>query len=121
MGFRPSRRIEDLARFLVQELGVLGIDDEPAKLRRERLDQADVVEEAFDELRLGHTVVARESGVRDEVAAFEALLQRPLMATCWSAGTGRDDEDQQGGPGAHRPSMVLYSRDKRPGVLDAAE
>jgi hypothetical protein len=36
MGFGACRRIEHRGRLFVQELGVLRIDDEPAKLRGER-------------------------------------------------------------------------------------
>jgi hypothetical protein len=106
MGIGPPGRIEDLARLLMEELGVLGIDNEPAQLRRKRLDQADIVEEPVQEFRSRHPVVARLRGVGDEVAALEALLQRALMATGRSAGTGRDDEEQQGRSGPHRLPMV---------------
>jgi len=109
MRLRRPRRIEDLRRFLVQELRVLGVHDEPAKLRWECLNESDVVDEAVHEVRLGDSVVARLGGVSDEVAALEALLQRALMARGGCAGRGGDDEEEQGRPGPHRLPMVHQS------------
>jgi len=113
MGFGPQRHVEDLARFLVQELRVLGVDDEPAQLRRKRLDQADVVDKASQEGFTRHAVVARGGGVGDEVAALEALLQRALVGAGRAVRAGRNYEEQQGGPRAHGGNAMLLDRRRR--------
>ena len=101
MDVRSPRRIEHLARLFVQELGVFGVCDEPAKLRREGLDEADVINKTIEELRFRHSVVARVGGMRDEIAAFQALLQRARMAAGRSAGADHHGEKQQGGQCTH--------------------
>ena len=119
MGFGTRRGIEYPGHFGMQEFGVLGIDHEPAKLRRKGLDQPDIVDEAPEKYRFGHPVVPRLGRIRDEIATLEALFERARMSTGRSTGADRDDQEQQGGEHAHRVCRLPRSySDARSGWKD---
>ena len=92
MGFGACRRIEHRGRLFVQELGVFRIDDEPAKLGGEGLDEANVVDETSEEPGFGYPVVTCLGRVGDEITALEALLERARMSAGRSAGAGSKNE-----------------------------
>ena len=97
MGFRREGCSEDLGRLRMQQFGVFGIHDEPAKLGWKRLEQADIVDQAAQERGLRHPVVAGFGGMRDEITAFQAFLQRADVAARRGSGGTRKNDEQQGG------------------------
>ena len=99
MRFGMQWRVEYSRGFGVQELGVFGIGDEPAELRRKRLNQEDVRHQPVEEFRLRRTVVARLGRVRNEIAALEAFLQGQDMRGDRRA-DGENEEQQGEPPGA---------------------
>ena len=106
-----QRAIEHLRRLGHQELGIRGIDNEPAQLLWEGLDRVDVGYEPIDEHRLRHAVFARMRGIGDEVPAFEALLQRRWMAHRGNRAQRRKSDDQGEAPEAASAGALA-----RPGI-----
>ena len=76
MRFGDLRAIEDVGGLREEELSIVGVLNEPAQFGRERLDQVDIREQSVIERGFRDPVVARFGGVRNEIAALEAFLQR---------------------------------------------
>ena len=76
MRFGDLWPIEDVGGLGEEELSIVGVLNEPAQLGRERLDQVDIGEQFVIEGGFRDPVVPRFGGVRNEIAALEAFLQR---------------------------------------------
>jgi hypothetical protein len=73
---RWGGRVEHRLHLPVQEALVVGILDEPAELRRKRVDQHHVLLEPLDERVARDAVVAGDRRIGDEIRAFEAFGHR---------------------------------------------